>query len=226
MYQEAKRVKQGLQTIDQRFEPLASWISQEYSVSVLHISRKFQRHSKKLSLYIYLNSNEDKTTLYQGGQDWKEKDVDKETAIAHKYIELASKQKPVINLQFHTIFNRLPIRDDIYVVYFSLEESAVSEANESIPREKIDTLQRAFADNRIWLFSRCFYSTTLFVFTDEQKAELKKEAIFKTIEDSYFDLLKQYDEFNYWTRHRFGLHIQSKETLDRNHEGSFFYYYR
>jgi|GEM_PF-6928725 len=225
-YQEAKRIKQGLQAIDQRFEQLADWISLEYCVTVINISRDFLRHANRLRLMVCVDAHADKMKFMKGNLWWGNYDKAKQTGIAEKYIELANKKKPVINLQFHNLFGRMPTSSDLFVAFSCLEESALAEANESIPEKEITDLQKTLADDRIWLISRCFSSTTLFVFTDEQKENFKEEVIYKSAEDAYFRLLKEYDELDYWKRENFAIHVDSKQALDEKYEGNLFYYYK
>lgn len=225
-YQTAKRIKQGLQTIAPRFAPLATWISETYDVSVLNIQKDFMTHNKKLRLLICVDSSADRAVFIEGEHWWGNFDATKQTQVADKYLELATKQKPVINLQFWHFFSRMPDSRDIFVAFSCFEEGALIEANERIPQEKITDLQTMFKDDRIWLISRCFHSTTLFVFTDAQKEELKNESIFESMEDYYFKLLKEYDEFNYWKEDIFKIGIDSKQNLDENYQGNWFYYYK
>ena len=225
-YIKAKRIKQGLQTINPRFAPLATWISQEYGVSVLNIEKEFMQHNKKLRLLVYVDSSADMAKFIKGDAWWGTYDAAKQTQIADKYVELAANQKAVINLQFWDVFSRMPVSHDLFVAISCLEDIACVEANESIPQGRIAELQAKFKDDRIWLISRCFSNTTLFVFTDAQKEKLKGEAIFKSIENCYFELLKEHDEFGYWKKESFGLGIDSKQNLDENYQGNWFYYYK
>ena len=225
-YQAAKRIKKGLQTIDPRSAPLAAWISEEYGISVLNIQKDFMTHNKKLRLLICVDSSVDQAVFIKGEHRWEGFDAAKQAQVADKYIELAAKQKAVINLQFWSFFSRMPDSRDIFVAFSCFEESALMEANESIPQERLVDLETMFKDDRIWLISRCFSSTTLFVFTDAQKEALKDEAVFKSIEKRYLELLREYDEFGYWEKGIFGLGIDSKQNLDENYQGNWFYYYK
>ena len=225
-YQTTKRIKQGLQTIDPRFAPLATWIAQEYGVSVINIQKDFMTHNKMLRLLICVDSSANMATFNESKNRWGGFDALKQTRVATKYIELAAKRKAVINLQFWSFFGRMPNSRDIFVAFSCFEDGALMEANESIPQEKITDLLTIFKDDRIWLISRCFSSATLFVFTDAQKTALKDGVIFNTIERRNFELLKEYDEFDYWKKELFQLGMDSKQNLDENYQSNWFYYYK
>jgi len=44
--------------------------------------------------------------------------------------------------------------------------------------------------------------------------------------DDYYSLLKGYDELNYFTRQNIYIKFDSKENLEKNYQGSLFYYSR
>jgi len=62
--------------------------------------------------------------------------------------------------------------------------------------------------------------------SDEQKEKIKNSAEFRLIEDKYFELLREYDEFSYWKRENFGIGIDSKQNFDDNYESNWYYYYK
>ena len=42
----------------------------------------------------------------------------------------------------------------------------------------------------------------------------------------YFELLKEYDEFEYFKQDSFLIYLDSKENFDNNYEGDWHYYYK
>jgi hypothetical protein len=44
-------------------------------------------------------------------------------------------------------------------------------------------------------------------------------------ENKYFEILKEYDEFNYFNIEHFSIYLDSKENFDNNYESNWFYYY-
>ena len=42
--------------------------------------------------------------------------------------------------------------------------------------------------------------------------------------EKYFNLLKDYDEFNYFERDSFMIYFDSKENFDKNFKSNWFYY--
>src|SRR5690606_23712426 len=111
---------------------------------------------------------------------------------------------------------------DIFVATSAFEPIAKEEVNSLIPEQRIKELIIEAKNDEIWTIARCFAKVTLFVFTDKQKAKFKTSDTFKKIENSYFELLKEYDEFNYWKREDFKLEIDSKQNFDDNYKSSWF----
>ena len=115
---------------------------------------------------------------------------------------------------------------DILVTFSSFEPIAKDEANENIPEIKISKLQSDLDIQDLWKISRSFSSVTFFFYTEKQAEYYSNSETRKEITNKYYNLLKEYDEFNYYQIDFFSILLDSKENLDENYKGSFFYYYR
>jgi hypothetical protein len=71
-----------------------------------------------------------------------------------------------------------------------------------------------------------FSGSVVFYYSDLDIAINESKGISKSITSDYYEILKKYDELNYFTRENIRLKFDSKENLDKNYAGSFFYYSR
>ena len=225
-YKKTKLIKQGKKRIAEKFENLAKWISENYNVNVLDIQEEFMKHNSRVRIAVHLETHRDAMEFREGEDWWTNFDSTKQSEIAEKYIEIGNLLKVPTNGVLGKVVKRNPKVEDIFVSFSAFEPIAREEVNGLIPENRIEELYKELKLPEIWTISRCFGSATLFVYKDEQKEKIKNSAEFKMIEDKYFKLLKEYDEFNYWKRKNFGIGIDSKENFDDNYESNWYYYYK
>lgn len=225
-YKKTKLIKQGLNRIDKKFERLAEWISEKYKVNVLDIQEEFMKHNSKVRVAIHLETHRD-AMVFGEGEHWVcNFDSVKQNEIAKKYIEIGNLLKVPKKGVLENILKRNPNVNEIFVSFSAFEPIAREEVNGLIPENRIEELHKKLNIPEIWTISRCFESATLFVYKDDQKEKIKNSAEFKIIEDNYFKLLKEFDEFDYWKRKNFGIGIDSKQNFDDNFMSNWYYYYK
>jgi hypothetical protein len=228
-YQNAKLIKQGRRKIEPKFENLAKWISDKYNVNVIDICHELMTNMDKIRVGIAVEFYQDYVKFKEDDERWSNYDEKIQNEIAEKYIELISN---VLRLKSEKKFLGLIEKpkqlkpSDIFVSTSAFEPIAREEVNTKIPEKQIEKLTSSLNSSQIWTISRCFESATLFVFTKKQKAELENSTDLKQIEDKYFALLKEYDEFNYLDRDKFKIGIDTKQNFDDNYESNWYYYYK
>jgi ribosome-associated translation inhibitor RaiA len=225
-YKKTKLIKQGRKRIEEKFENLAKWISENYNVDVIDIQEEFMKHNSKVRIAVHLETHEDAMEFREGDDWWTNFDSVKQNEIAEKYIEIGNLFKVPANGFLGKVVKRNPKVTDIFVSFSAFEPIAREEVNGLIPENRIEKLHKEMKLPEIWTISRCFGSATLFVYEDEQKDRIKNSDGFKLIEDKYFELLKEYDEFNYWKRENFRIGIDSKQNFDDNYDSNWYYYYK
>jgi hypothetical protein len=57
-------------------------------------------------------------------------------------------------------------------------------------------------------------------------AENSNNGMKKFLAEKYFEILKPYDEFNYFKKETFSVNLDSKENFDNNYESNWYYYYK
>ncbi|MFD0990753.1 hypothetical protein ACFQ1R_11645 [Mariniflexile jejuense] len=226
-YKLAKRIKQKKSGIDSNFLELANWISEKYEVNVINITHEIMNHDNRIRIGIAVETENDEIKFKESDEQWANYNEKIQNAIAEKYLEICKTLEIPNEKSILGLTKKLkPKLKDIFVSASAFEPLAKEEANGLIPEPKIKELLANLNNNKVWTLSRCFASTTLFVFDDRQKEKISKSDFFKELEKRYFELLKEYDEFDYWKRDEFKIGIDSKQNFDENYESSWFYYYR
>jgi hypothetical protein len=225
-YKKTKLIKQGKNRIEEKFVTLAKWISEKYNVNVLDIQEEFMKHNNKVRIAVHLETHQEEMEFKDGQDWWSNFDTKKQNEIAEKYIEIGNLLKMPTDGVLGKVLKRKPIVNDIFVSFSAFEPIAREEVIGLIPENRIEAIHKEMKLPEIWTISRCFESVTLFVYEDYQKDNFNNSVEFKLIEDKYFELLKEYDEFNYWRREIFSIGIDSKHNFDKNFESNWSYYYK
>jgi len=141
-----------------------------------------------------------------------DKNIQKE--IAKMFFELAKKYNLV----------KMKSSEEIWVSYRDFSAHMRSEINRKIAKIASKSITQKYAAYRIWSVHESPLSSVVFFLSEE---DLKNSTdIRMEIEDYYFGLLKQHDEFNVFDRAGFRLGFDSKQNLDENYEGNLYYYFK
>jgi hypothetical protein len=116
--------------------------------------------------------------------------------------------------------------DDVLLILDNFSDECLGRACAAFLKSDAGLVIRDFAVIPIWKIDG--FSRYLVVFlTKEQDIRLKTDdGTCDRISKRCFDAVKQYDEFDYLSAGTFRLKFDSKENLDKNFNGSLFYYWR
>ena len=190
------------------FKPVADWIDKTYGVTtknIIYDSFDISDKGRQLRLRICFEFK-------------KEELIFKEKAFG-----LDKNKQQAIAQQFK---NLLEIQEDVWVVFSAFEPIARIEANEHIPENNIQVLKHSLNCSELWEISRGFEGATFFLYTDDQVQKYEQSGTRQEWSIQYLELLKQYDEFNYFNRNNFSITLDSKENFDKNYQSNWFYYYK
>ncbi|MCF7567279.1 hypothetical protein L3X37_02720 [Sabulilitoribacter arenilitoris] len=225
-YKSTKKIKQGVSKIKEEFEPLAKWIDQKYDVKTLNVLFDYMDNIKSHPrLQVCLEYASDKGKFMDNRTY--NFDVRKQKEIAKKFGEITSnyelKNKPswiqrILGLTYKS--------KNLYVYFTDFESIAKIEANESIPDKEIIQLKSRLNNQELWEIDKKFDGVTFFLFTDELLKKYQDSETHKIWNGQYFHLLTNYDEFGYFKKDYFYVHLDSKENFDNNYESNWFYYYK
>ncbi len=227
-YQETKLIKQGKASLNPDFQSLANWIDKNYKVNVLNIyyditTGAYNKPFPRLSIiFEHLEDELKFRDGYLGNFH-----SDKQKIIATKFDELINGIKQTGS--FWSFIKRDKKKYDVQgllVIFDAFQPIARDEVNEAIPKSEIDALKTRLNNSDIWEISRFGSSVTFFFYTDKQATAAKASGYDKELAEKYFDILKKYDEFNYFNRQEFLVSVDSKENFDKNFESNWYYYYK
>lgn len=212
-YQKVKQIMLGNLKMNPDFRLLADFIDQKFKVKVIDIIYDSIDSKKTPRLEICFESESEKNSFYKNKNErFSNFDNKKQQIIAEKFEQFADKEK------YRT--------KNTWVVYSAFEPIAKMEANENISPEDINKLQNQLNNNDIWKISRAFAGVTFFLYTNEQLKLYENSPLKKEWADKYFEILKPYDEFDYFKRDKFNISLDSKENFDNNYQSNWFYYYK
>lgn len=227
-YTQTKRIILGTERMKPEFAPLAEWIDKTFDVKTINIIYEtVDNKTPRIQICFEYEKEKNKFLTH----DISYFDKSKQKAIGEKFTEIIKLQGlSKNNGSFSNIFgnnkNGIYLTDDVFVAYGAFEPIAKLEATYKINQNKTEEFIKSFDNKDIWTISIGFTIPTFFLFTDEKVKEYDKPEIKKNWADKYFDLVKPFDEFNYFKRTDIQVYLDSKENFDKNYESNWYYYYK
>jgi hypothetical protein len=220
-----KSIKQGKIAMNIEFEPLANWIYDEYGTKPLNIIyKRGLKHATRPCLDIIF---EREVNFYYKDIIFIHNEIVTD-AILKKFKETLINQGLYRKINF---LNWLPgfkskyNLDDIYIWFSDFKFVAQTEANENVSQSEIERISSEVDAGLIWSTTKFGSGITFFLYTEKQVAENTSNGLKAVLSQKYFEVLKKYDEFNYFDAESFSVGFDSKENLDKNYNGSFYDYY-
>ncbi|HLR24503.1 MAG TPA: hypothetical protein VK112_01465 [Fodinibius sp.] len=186
---------------------LARWIDDTYQIPVLNVRLERTKSSNLPRLNVIFEYDKD----YAGLRD--------------EFTNI----KPAVEENIKETCRRLFAAEEdltgLFIIFSAFAPVARAEANGAIPQDEIDALQQELALDELWKISRNFGATDFMLYTDKQVERFKANGIDDRLSGAYFDILKPHDEFDYFNRETFAVHLDSKETFDQNYDSSWQWYW-
>lgn len=213
IYKETKEIVRGKRRPSPLVMELAEWFRIKYSVKVLNIqfSKLPGPQENRFRLYVIVENTQDYQKMYVSPSQPNE---EYHAQIALEFRKLALK---------HSFTDEMSL-ENLYVIYNDFSDEARTEANWGAAQEVAAQIKRKYPV--AWDVISMFSSSVVFYYADTDIGVNENNGISKAIRDTYYSILKRYDEFNYFTRENISLKFDSKENLDRNYQGNLFYYTR
>lgn len=212
-YLETKRIILGEEKMNPVFVPLAVWIDETYGVKVINIIYDtFYANNPRLQICFEFEKEKNKFLTSDASYFNK----NKQEAIAGKFKEFVEAQG--LEQEYQT--------GNIFVIYGAFEPIAKDEVGSRIPKELQDAFIKSFQNEDIWTVSIFFTMPTFFTFTDAKVKAYDKPEIKKVWADRFYDLIKPFDEFNYFKREDIRVYVDSKENFDKIYNSNWYYYYK
>lgn len=210
-YIETKLIKTGRKKLNPDFLAFAKWIKETFNhapLNIIYDNITTPNNIPRLEIVFEFSIEVER---FIDSRDLVNFDVEKQSIILNQFKQLYSNKYEM---------------DNLFVIFSAFEPIAKEEAVSKINKKEIAKLVSQISSKGIWEISRCFSSTTFFLFTDKQVEEAKKNNLQKIWSGIYFKLLKKYDEFGYFDEENFLVSLDSKENFDKNYKSNWFNYYR
>ena len=212
IYKETKKIVLGKAKRSPILIELSDWLAKMYSVKVLNFELgKLIGSPNRYRLYIIIENTEDHQKMHVSNF---EPNKEYQNQIAREFLILAAKHRFATEEQLR----------DLFVIYNDFSEEAKTEANwKAIDRFK---WVAKFKYRAVWKVISMFSSTVVFYYSDSDIVPNEQKGLSEKIVNDYYSVLKKYDDLNYFTRENIQVKFDSKENVDKNYEGSLFYYTR
>lgn len=216
--------------MDSDFIELAEWIYKVYQVKPINIIYDvFKGYKSELRprLEVVFEFNNEKTLFLDEQSNFDEK---KQSSIKKKFEEILIEKSLIKKKNVFNLFDKRNIikydTDHLLVIFSAFAPIARQEANEAIPVDSIKALKQEINNPDLWEISPGFEYVTFFFYTDKQKEINSENGVKEMLASKYYDVLKKYDEFEYFKRIDFFVFLDSKENFDSNYESNWYYYYK
>jgi hypothetical protein len=212
-YKETKLIKAGEKCLSAPFRELAEWIASEFEVvAPLNIIYDTIEPGSRPRLNIILERKRDEENFRING--YGNFDPVRQARIGTKFKEIVASQQP-------NTFKA----SELFVIFSAFEPVARTEANWSIPGEKIEKLKKELG-SEIWEIRPSFEEVVFFFHSDAELEAWRNSGIRNACIEGYSKLLSQYDQFGYLGDQPIEVFFDSKETFDTKYKGNWFYYDR
>jgi len=213
LYKQTSELASGKASKSPLLTELSGWMLEKYGVRVINFefSQLESSASGRYRLYLIIENTADYQKMYVRHLEPKK---EYQSQIARQFRNLAVKYQVASEDQL----------EDLFVTYNDLSEEAKTIANwKAIDRFKWVV---RFKYRTVWRVIAIFSSAVVFYHTDAEIPLNEQNGLSKRIADDYYAVLKKFDTLNYYTRENSQIKFDSKENVDKNFEGSLFYYTR
>jgi len=191
---------------------LAEWIDSTYGVRTMNMIYDRIGNDLRPRLNIIFETDAD-CDLFRTPSDL-------ENTKKH---EIASKFKEFIQNETLVAYNV----SGLFIIFSSFEEVAKIETYWSVSKDDLEKLRLDLNKGDIWVIhGNMFAPPSVFFYTAAQLSKYSKIEIKNAITRKCFELIKKYDEFNYFKIEQFDVEFDSKENFENYYKGNWFNYDR
>jgi hypothetical protein len=216
LYEQARAAKLGKLDLIQPLEYLRRWLNENYKVNVLHVVYDLidlGPHEGRPRLNIILETAEHYAKLHK--DPFSPKPHIKK-AISKRFAKIVAASSCDHNYD----------TANVHVTFDDFSDEAMGQAVTRFQENDKHRLLKEFAPDNVWDISGFSKSVVVFYLTNEDMQSASRNGTNDRIKQRCYELVKQYDEFDYFELETFPITFDSKQNLDENYQGSMFYYFR
>jgi hypothetical protein len=221
-YKSTKLIKQGKEILNEDFSLLAKWIDEKYGVKTFNIVYDEAAVDKRPRLQIIFEFEEEENLFWApyGFEKSKQQEVAEQFTQMQK-----DKSRGIFNFLFAKKHQKYKT-ENIWIAFSSFMKCARMEIIWNISESDIKNLEEKLSLPELWKIYPETQGTTFFFYTSTQVKLFSENGVKEFITNEYFNLLKQYDDFNYFKASDFPIIFESKENFEVEYEGNLFRYSR
>ncbi|MCL2614431.1 MAG: hypothetical protein FWD95_14560 [Nocardioidaceae bacterium] len=230
-YQRAKALKQGRATLDPAFGRFVERFERRYGVAPLAIEPTATERAGGLG-WPHLDITLERSAQLQAFRTGPDPDDGlgrtKQREIAGMLVDAmaGTSLRRLFGMPRNTPLS-YPWRDEIYVVLSDFERTAKWEVHDLVTEDERERWVESLAlGEAFWCTQRFLGPPRVFVHTDAQAAELTEAERQDAWGDGWFALAKAHDELGYLEREDVVIALDSRQSFEENHQGSWYDYFR
>ena len=204
-YKITRLIKVGKNTMDEKFNAFADWINKKYLVQILNIYIDTLDNGT-LRLQLIFEHESDLNIFFL-----------KDRFTSSKRIV------NIIEKKFKQTFHLTNLQS-VLVLFYAFEPLAKEAANAKISLKTITSIEEK-SKGLLWKIARFGEHVTFFFNTNVQLKKAKQSGLTVQLKQEYFEILKHFDEFGYFTLGNFNTVFDSKENFHENYSSSWRAYY-
>lgn len=226
-YELTKLIKKREAEMDKELKPLANWIDKKYNANTMNIIYDTIDNNTRPRLNIIFEKLAE-------AEKFKTKfgfDEIKQQEIASQFRQTLIFQGLAIKKRFWNFFSSEESAqyktENTLVIFSAIEPIAKIEAFWKITKEEFQIFKSQLNQEHLWeIHPGTYDKPTFFFYTEKQANQYANNEMKSILSEKYFELVKRYDDFDYFILEEFSIVIDSKENLDQNYDGDWFNYDR
>ena len=208
-YLETKKIKNKEKVLEPPFLELQVWFGKTFGVKPLNFIYEILSHNQKPRLSLIWDTEEDFKQYKLDGKGLQDKVlliIEKFRTLAESYSDYSAENMFIINSHF--------------------SYAALLEANHKIPDSEIEMLKAKLSDFPIWKIMKRRATAIFFFHTEEQAEKYNQEAFKAQLSKEYCELIKKYEDFDYASKMRLPVFVDSKYKIEEVYKGNWGGYHR
>ncbi len=217
LYELTRAAKLGRGRLPRPLEELRHWVSEKYGVNVLTLVYdriEIGPHEGRPRLNLLVDTGDDYAALHGGDPFSVSRDI--KEAVLRRFSEITSAS--ALDSEYDT--------KGVHLICDDFSDEAMGQAASRFRERDKQRVIEEFAQYRIWKIEGFSKETVVFYLTEKDVQDSQTNEGSQRIKQRCYQLVKQYDEFDYFQPNTFPIRFDSKENLDKNYKGSMFYYFR
>ena len=216
LYEQTRTAKLGKMNLAQPLAELRCWVSEKYAVNVLNVvcdRIDIGPHEGRPRLNLILDTADHYAKLHK----------DRLTPKPNV--------KKAILCRFSAIVAAANLDDeydttDVHLTFDDFSDEAMGQAATRFLETDKQRVIDEFARFHVWDISGFSKSLVVFYLNDKDVPKNEQNGCSESITQRCYELVRQYDEFDFYHQETFSIAFDSKENLNKHYGGSLFNYFR